>query len=237
MKTFANVLRYAPLACTIFLSACSKDDITSSASIDLIAVKVLHAAPFNKAKVEAQLSGQKLGDVEYGTNTPDYTLKVSGNGTLTLKDAATQADLFTVPQPIQLGQAYSLFIYNPTASSIGALVTTDLDASAQATGRASIRLVNLGFDAGAVTLTPQAAGATPLIANIGYGGASPFVLVDAKEYVLSVQQAASPEAVLVSKTVTLAPGSSYTVLLRGRNSATAPVDEQLALDLINNKLR
>ncbi|WP_231590593.1 hypothetical protein [Hymenobacter terrenus] len=116
------------------------------------------------------------------------------------------------------------------------MVTADSDipGPAVATGKVGIRLVNLGFEAGAVTLAPQGAGTAPFVANIAYAGASPFVLVDAKDYVLSVQQAASPEAALVSKNVALVPGNSYTVLLRGRNSATAPVEEQLTFDLIRN---
>lgn len=196
----------------------------------------MHAAPFNKVKVDALLGSQKLADVTYGTRTPSYVTKGIGNGILTLKDAATQADLLTVPQAIRKDKLYSLFIYNPTSSTLGALVTADSDTPGPAltAGKAGIRLVNLGFDAGAVTLVPQGAGAAPLITNVAYAGASSFVAVDAKDYVLSVRQAASPEAELVSKSVTLIPGASYTVLLRGRNSTTAPADEQLTFDLIQN---
>lgn len=230
-----KAIQYAVLACAaVFSAACSKDqDDESFAPIETTAVKVMHAAPFSKFPIRALLGGAELDVLAYGQRSRSYLLKPVADGLLALQNAATQAYVFRVAQPVHKDTAYSVFVYNPTAFTVAAVVTTDFPRPAAGANRALIRLANFGFDAGAVTLTAQEAGASPLVPAVGYGAVGPFVAVDARAYALDVRNASG--VVLASSNLPAAADGVYTVLVRGRNSSAAPADEQLTVEVIKNE--
>lgn len=227
-----NLFQCTALASAVVcLASCSTDN-EPSAPAETASVKVMHAAPFNKAKIDALLGSANLGNVEYGQRTRSYVSAPLADGVITLRSISTQVPVYRVTQPVHPDTLYSVFVYNPTVSTVAAVLTNDSKAPASGVNQALIRLANFGFDAGSVTLRAQETGASPLSPPAGYGVVGPFVAVDARPYVLEVRDASG--AVLASQSLSAAAEGVYTVLLRGRNAPAAPADERLTVDLIKN---
>jgi hypothetical protein len=234
--TFPHFLRpflFSSLALASVLTSCSNDDEDTVAPVvpSTGQAQLIHVAPYNKVKFDFVVNDKKLMDVDYGKNTGYKTVN-TGSATIKVKNSTSQADVLPgFSQSFEKDKSYSVFIYNPTASTLGSLVTTD-DLTTPAAGKANIRFVNTGFDAGAITLT--AVGSTPFFTNVAYGTAVAFSPIEAKTYSLEARN--SLGVTLATKSnVSFSDGKSYTVVLRGRNSPAVPADEALTLDVIQNK--
>ncbi|GAB3836946.1 DUF4397 domain-containing protein [Hymenobacter jeollabukensis] len=235
LKRIGHLLLLAAVPAT-FLASCGGDDDPDpvTPAPDQGQVQAVHVAPYNKVKIDLLVDDQKAADADYGRAT-GYKAANSGNRVLKVKATTTQADVVpAITQTIEKDKRYTLYVYNPTASTVGTLITTD-DQTAPAAGKANVRFVNAGFGAGNVTLTYQGTGATPIVSNLAYGAASQQpTTVDARAYTLEAREAAGLGNTLKSKAVTFESGKIYTVVLRGRNSLAVPTDEQLELDVITN---
>lgn len=238
MKTFSSFLRpailLAALPAALAFSACSDDDNSADPVPDRGQIQLVHAAPYNKVKVDLLADDSKLAEAEYG-KVSGYQNVNAGNRAVKIKASATQADVVT---PFSLSvpkdKRYSVYVYNPTASTVGYLSVED-DLTAPASGQAKVRFVNLGYEAGSITLLPQGSGAQPIASGVTSGQFSPtYTTVEPRVYVLEARQAGGQNNTLTSKSVKFESNKIYTVLLRGRNSQAVPADEQLSLELLTN---
>ncbi|WP_046247204.1 DUF4397 domain-containing protein [Hymenobacter terrenus] len=233
MKTLAQAFLYALPVFAIALSGCDKDDASQPAPARTGAVQVIHAATFNNQDIDAVLEGQPSKKIAYGGRRVIFTTnaKSAGDGQLRLKESATQTDILTLPQTIQKDRIYSLFVYNPTAASVGTLLVDDSNSvlAPPVAGKAIVRLVNLGFEAGSVSLAAQETGAVPLVADVAFGAASPFTDIDAKTYALEVRQPSG--AVLASRSITIPATGASTILLRGHKAVDASATSQFTIDV------
>ncbi|KAA9338699.1 DUF4397 domain-containing protein [Hymenobacter busanensis] len=233
LKRFGQLLLLAAVPAAIFTSCGDDDPDPVTPKPDQGNIQAIHVAPYNKVKVDLVVDDKKVADADFAKST-GYQAVNTGNRVVKVKANATQADILSLTQTIEKDKRYSVYVYNPTASTVGSLVLND-DQAAPAASKANVRFVNLGFDAGPITLQPQGAGVQPIATAIAYGQSSPsYVSVDARAYTLEARQATTLGSTLTSKAVTFEAGKIYTVVLRGRNSPAVPADEAITLDVINN---
>lgn len=118
---------------------------------------------------------------------------------------------------LEVKKFYSVYLSNVVSKPDIVLVNDSL-AKPEA-GKATIRLVNLSPDAGAVDLVIKA-GAT-IATNKAYKGSSPFVAVSANtNYTLEIRKAGTATVLVSIPTVSLRERSVYTVWLHGLAAAT-----------------
>lgn len=227
MKPFVNTLRRSllwavlPAALTFSFTSCSDDDDNSNNPAEA-RVMAYHAAPYAKAEVDVLVDGTKVDDIDYGDET-DYATVAAGSHTVLVRQKASKADVATTSLQAAAGKRYSLFAYSASTTQTSILTLED-DYASPGSGNALVRFVNLGYNAPALTLTRQGAGATPLATSVAKLGNSSFVSVPAGDITFEVREATGTQATLLTEKKKLDAGKVYTVLAYGvyGNPAGAP---------------
>lgn len=252
MKTssvFRRIVQ-ALLPATLLLAACSKSDTPAPVAPDQGKVLVSHAAAAATTQITAFANDQQVGQLNYGQST-GYSNVNTGNATIRINNGSSVVSTQSVT--IAKDQNYSVFAYSPTATigSAALLAITD-DLTAPASGTAKVRIVHLGVGAASpVRLSIPAAtpgGApTDLTADVAFGAASGFILVNAGSPSLIITSTPTTPATPRTQVAAVGDGSGqgtgtkafesgkiYTIVVRGIAGTAVPQAQQIQAVIIQN---
>lgn len=236
------------LPATLLLAACGKDDKPAAPAPDRAKVLLSHAAAAANTQITAFVNDQQVGLLNYGQSSAYLDINA---GTPTLRINNGTQVVATQPLTLAKDQNYTVFAYSPTATIGGNVMLLPVadDLTAPAAGTAKVRLVHLGVGAPTpVRLTIPAAtptgSPTDLTADVAFGSASPFVVVNAASLNLSVTTATTPRTVVApvgdgtgtgtATTKAFETGKIYTIVVRGIAGTAIPQAQQLQVVIIGN---
>jgi hypothetical protein len=233
LSSFFRRSLWLALPAALVFSSCSDD--SDSPAPDQARVRFAHdIVAASTVPVKGTVGTQDIATLNYGQSSA-YTNVAVGAQDIKVMASQTSAVLNTVNRTLVKGTSYTVFAY-ATGSGATPLITED-NLTAPASGKAKIRLVNLGVGtATAVGLSRvQGTGFTPITtADVTYGTASSFVETDAGPVSMFLTSNGNPTTPLITPNPkTLTAGKIYTLVIRG---TTTPLtnDQNLALDFIEN---
>jgi hypothetical protein len=209
----------------VSLNSCTKEEkLVPIQTGNIMAVNAL--ASLTSTPVNFYLDTQLVNTASFAYgNTPNYVVVKPNYQSLTIKNATTSTPLITTPLQIGVDKSYTFFLYGTTATPL-VLITQDT-LTAPSTGKARVRLVQLGQSVGAnldLVLRNDyqvpAVGKT-IVANAAYGTASSFIEVDTcSNYNIQVYLTGTTTSKASSSKLTLLPNINYTILIRGISGGT-----------------
>jgi hypothetical protein len=246
--TTALILRrafQAVLPATLLLAACGKDDKPAPAppAPDQGRVNVFHMAASANVPVKVLVDDAEKATISYGQNSGYQTLN-AGSRVVKVNVASGNTTATTQTLSVEKDRSYSYFAYAATATSVAGLLLTD-DLTVPTSGKAKIRLVNLGLDSPTpLKLSTTAATVTDIPnTSADFGKGSSFVEITPGQYNVAVTNGAGSVTVAdvadgsgsgTGPNKTYEAGKIYTVILRGINSALQPADLQTKAVLIQS---
>jgi hypothetical protein len=180
--------------------------LTSSQSLDLV--------------LDAQVAASGVG---FGTAS-QYASTSEGTHQLQARASGVGTTLVDLTRSLTTG-AFS-FVLAPGLGQSGALVLTD-DPTSTA-GQSRIRVVHVAAAPGAISVyitapTADLTSATPVVPNLAFASASPYVGVNAGTYRIRITRAGSPGDVLADlSNTTLGGGTVKTVLVTDASGGGLP---------------
>ncbi|MGY3091143.1 hypothetical protein ACVWYF_004209 [Hymenobacter sp. UYAg731] len=229
----------AILPATLLLAACSKSDTPAPAAPDQARVQFVHdIVSASTVPVKALVGTQEVATLNYSQNSA-YTGVAVGAQDIKINASQTGTALAVVNKTLAKDVNYSVFAYRSgtAAAPVAPLVTED-NLTAPASGKAKIRLVNLGI--GTATLgvglsRVQGTGfASITTADVLYGAASSFTETDAGPVAIFLTSGGAPTTPLITPNPkTLTAGKIYTVVIRGTDTPLTN-DQALTVDFIEN---
>lgn len=197
-------------------SSCLKhnnsDDVVTPAGL----ITVINTSPDAPAQ-DFYLNNNKvnLNPITYGHGL-DYSGAYTGKRTLNFYTAGTQTLTKSDTLTVVANKYYSVYLANVVAHPDIVIIKDAI--SQPELGKATIRLVNLSPDAGAVDLVSNN---TVLAANMDYKGASAFVSISGNgNYDFEIRQAGTTTVLATLTKAGIYANSVYTVWLQGLKNAT-----------------
>lgn len=234
MSVFSVFRRPLLLALPALLafSSCSDDD---SPAPDQGRVNVYHAAANANVGLKALFDDTEKATLTYGQNSGYQSLS-TGSHTIKINVASSSTNILSQAVTVEKDKNYSYFAYANSATTQAGLLTTD-DLTAPSTGKAKIRLVNLGQGAAnPVRLSTTVASISDIAGtDTPFGTASSFVEILPGSYNIAVTTG-SPSATVTNGNVgdgtgtgtvankTYEAGKIYTVVYRGVTGTTIAND-------------
>ena len=192
---------------TVLVSSCNKDSSTTSTNASLEVIAGSPDLPATDLYLNSNLIGSNLvyGSYVAYVSVPPGTVKVG------LDYTGTTTHLTGDTLNLAANKAYSLFSADLVAKHDFLLVTDTV--AAPASGKASIRLVNMSPDAQGVDLV---IGGQVIASNKGYKQVSSFKAITVSDNdTLKVVQTGTNNVLGVVNAVTVQSGVVYTVWLSG----------------------
>lgn len=248
MKT-PSIFRRTALAllpAAILLGACSKTDVpTPAPAVDQGRVMFINAAAhIAPTTLKFLVDAKESASLAYGASSSYQNVTTGARSVQVM--AGTQAAL-TQSATVEKDKSYT-FVATPSASSstVGGLLLTD-DLTVPGTGKARIRLINLGQGAptplrlSQITTTVNGPVVSDIATNVGSGTASPFIEFSANIYTLSVLDNAGNTIAVVGDgsgggtgVYKYMEGKIYTVVLSGAVGSLNSDQKIKAYQLNNN---
>lgn len=201
------------------LSSCLKDNNNDNYVDQPIAlVSVINASP-DVQPVNFFLDQNRANNqpISYGRGI-DYINAFSGKRIATFSLAGSSQKVKSDTINLTAKKFYSIYLAN-VASTPDIVLFVDSLTRPDA-GKATIRLVNVSPDAGAIDLAIKSS-TTTLASDNAYKTASPFIPVQGNStYTLEVRKAGTATVLVTLNDVKVDSGSVYTVWLQGLASAT-----------------
>ena len=200
------------------LTSCLKNHDNDYVEPPVAYLSVINASP-DSQPVNFFLDQNRANDfpINYGHGI-DYIRAFPGKRVASFFIAGTQQKLKADTINLTAQKFYSIYLAN-VAATPDVILTRDSITRPDA-GKATIRLVNVSPDAGAVDLGIKAA-STLLASNQAYKGASVFVPIQGNStYTLEVRKKGTTTVLTTLEDVKLNSGSVYTVWLQGLAAAT-----------------
>jgi hypothetical protein len=235
MKTFKNASKRwlvsigAVCLLSVLFSSCLKTN-NNNYYPPVALVTFIQASP-DEPLLDFYLDNNKINvnPVNYGDHF-DYFRAYAGSRVANFYDHSSMSKILS--NTIQLNQNtnYSLFLANKATQPEIVLLTDTINQPA--TGKATVRFVNLSPDAPAVDLVVQ--GGSTLVSNKGYKGYSSFMPLGGNTtYTFQVRQAGTNTVLATLLNVFLNNGSVYTIWFHGLSAATTAPD-QLGASIYTN---
>lgn len=229
------------VALMTLLNACKKSNAVPALQTSNLMVVNAFSSP-TSTPVYFFLDTQRVNTaaLAYG-NTPAYYTVLTGYSNGTFKNATSFANSTTtyagVAPSLSLvpANSYSAFLYGNLASPT-VLFTQDT-LSAPPSGKARIRLVNLGQNEGTnVDLALLNAYKTPAVSNVilpnnTYGSASKWAVVDTcSNYTIQLLATGTTTIKASSSKLSLLPNLNYTILIKGISGGTPAIAIQAPIN-------
>lgn len=194
-------------------------------------VTFFQAAP-DEQPVDLYFNSNKvnLAPLQYGDGI-DYFKAFPGLRTINIYNSNTQTLLFSDTATIRPNIAYSLFLINNAQQQPGLFLVTD-SISKPASGKATLRFINVSPDAPAVDLAVKDSAA--FVTNKGFKGFSSFIpKTGGQTYNFEIRQHGTNKVLATLLGVTLNSGLVYTIWLHGLAN-TAIDGDKLTASLVTN---
>ncbi len=222
-------IAFAAVLCLLQFSSCLKDNNNYVPPPATALLMVIQGSP--DAPEEALfLDNNRVNNppFEYGDNVVGYFNAYTGERNVILNDYNSGTRIASDTMRLNSNVAYSLFLANTYTKPDFILLT---DSIAQpATGKATIRLVNVSPNAGSVDLS---ANSTTIVTGKGYKGSSAFITVTGgTNYNFSILKNGTTTVLATLSTIPIRAGSVYTIWLHGLANGTGT--SVLKADIINN---
>jgi hypothetical protein len=231
MKIFKNRKSATALACVLILSAigatsCIKDNnhyVTTPTAL-LMVIQASPDAPEESLFLKPNQVNQSA--FNYG-NYLGYFNANPGNRVVQLFGYGSSTQIAADSINLVVNHTYSLFLANTYTKPDFVLLTDSL--TQPATGKATIRFVNVSAGSGNVDLL---ADSTALISNEPYKGASVFTTVlGNSKYNFEVRATGSTTVLASLENIAIKNGGVYTIWYHGSTTGTSP---KLSADIIAN---
>lgn len=222
------------LPAALAFTACSSDSTPAPAQGR---VNTYHAAASANIGLKVLFDDTEKSTITYGNST-GYQALSAGSHTIKVNVASSGANILTQPVTVEKDKSYSYFVYANSTTTQAGLLTTD-DLTAPASGKAKIRLVNLGQGAAnPVKLSTTVAAVADIPGTeAAFGAASPYVEILPGAYNIAVTTGATSATVTNGNvgngtgagTVankTYEAGKIYTVIYRGITGTTVSAELQ-----------
>jgi hypothetical protein len=221
-------IAFIAVLCLLQFSSCLKDNNNYVAPPATALFMVIQGSP--DAPSEALfLDNNRVNNppFNYGDNI-GYFNAYTGERNVILNDYNSGTRIASDTMNLKSNTAYSLFLASTYTKPDFILLT---DSIAQpASGKATIRLVNVSPDAGTIDLV---ANGNTIVTGKAYKGSSSFVTVNGgTSYNFTVVKSGTNTALATLSSITINTGSVYTVWLHGLASGTGTT--ALKADIINN---
>jgi hypothetical protein len=245
MKILANPFRFAlfalALPAALTFSSCDDDDDNKGPQQGRVLIS--HSAASANFQVKALVNDREVGQLNYGQNSSYLNVNV-GSPTLKINVASSNQTAVSQEVPVAANQAYSVFAYANTATTVRLLPVAD-DLTAPASGQAKIRVVHLGLDAPSpVKLSENTIGGVVDVPSISvaFPTASPFVSIPAGNRNLLITTGPISTQVLAvgdgtgtgTGTKNYEAGKIYTIVVRGINLSLNQALQPKAVVITNN---
>jgi len=216
------------ILCLLQFSSCLKDNNNYVAPPPTALLMVIQGSP--DAPEEALfLDNNRVNNppFSYGDNI-GYFNAYTGERNVILNDYNSGTRIASDTMRLNSNTAYSLFLANTYTKPDFILLT---DSIAQpASGKATIRLVNVSPGSGSVDLS---ANSTTIATGKGYKGSSGFKAIDGgTNYNFSILKSGTSTVLATLNSVPIRAGSVYTIWLHGLPNGTGT--SALKADIINN---
>jgi uncharacterized protein DUF4397 len=196
-------------------------------------ISFIQASP-NQPALDFYMNNNKVNvsPVNYGDDI-DYFRAYTGQRTVNFYAQGSTSKLFSDTVTLNTNIAYSLFLTNASATSASPAILLLTDSiSKPATGKASIRFVNISPDAPAVDLAVKDSAA--LVSNKVFKGYSSFLPMQGdKTYTFNVLQHGTNTVLATLSNVPVSSGLVYTIWFHGLASSSN-VNDKPALGIITN---
>jgi hypothetical protein len=201
MKTsLASLALRALLPAAVLLASCGKKDEPAPAPApDQGRINALHMAGSANLGIKVLFDDADKGTLTFGQNS-GYQGVNTGSRTVKINNGTTGANLLTKTFTVEKDKYYSYFVYGNTNASVADLLVTD-DLSAPSSGKAKIRLVNLGQGATTPLQLATTAGAyAPIVGTeTQFANASGFVEIIPGSYNVAVTSGTGTSIATVDK--------------------------------------
>ncbi|MDR6940796.1 DUF4397 domain-containing protein [Mucilaginibacter pocheonensis] len=214
---------------TGLLTSCLKNHDNDYVEPPVALLSVINASPDSQS-VSFFLDQNRANNapIRYGHGL-DYIAAYPGKRTASFYVAGSGQKIISDTITLTAKKYYSIYLSN-LASKPDIILLTDSITRPDA-GKATIRLVNVSPDAGAVDLAVK--GGNVLASNKTYKGASPFVPIEsASSYTLEIRKKGTSTVLVTLSDIRLNSNSVYTVWLHGLSSATGL--KKLSADIQTN---
>jgi hypothetical protein len=242
LSSFFRRSLWLALPAALAFSSCSDDSEPAPAQGR---INTYHAAASANIGLKVLFDDTEKSTITYGNNTGYQTLS-AGSHTLKVNVASSGANVLTQPVTVEKDKSYSYFVYANSNTTQAGLLTTD-DLTAPTSGKAKIRLVNVGQGgANPVKLSTTVAAVADIPGTeAAFGAASSFVEILPGSYNVAVTTGASSTTVtngnvgngMGAGTVankTYEAGKIYTVIYRGITGTTVPAELQPKVFIIQH---
>ena len=214
------------------LSSCLKNS-NSYYAPPVAFVSFIQASP-NQPALDFYMNNNKvnLAPINYGDGL-DYFRAYTGKRTLSFYSAGTMTQLFSDTATLNVNVAYSVFLTNTSATSANPAILLLTDSiSKPASGKATIRFVNVSPDAPAVDLAVKDSAA--FVSNKAFKGYSSFLpMQGGKTYTFNVLQHGTSTVLATLSNVPINTGLVYTIWFHGLASSSNTNDKP-AVGIITN---
>ena len=243
--SFRSSLLLAALPAVLAMSACSKDDNTPAAQQGRVLFS--HDAAAANVRVKALIKGAEVGQLNYGENSA-YVTTNADTATVRIDVASDNSRAAKTSFRIEGDKSYSVFAYSPSASiGSAALLSTEDDLTAPASGQAKVRLVHLAVNAptpvrlNVPSAVPGGTG-TDVTDDVAFGKASNFVAINAGSPTLVINSTGTPRQQVLAvgdgkggnTPKNFEAGKIYTIVVSGIGGAGVPVAQQPRVSIIQN---
>jgi len=215
---------------SLFLSSCLKENNNSYYNPPVAYLSVTNTSP-GEPPMNFFLNNNQVNayPLTFGRDI-DYFKAFTGTRTANFDNAATMGQILSDTVNLVQNQIYSLFLVNTSAHPQILLLTDSL--TQPAAGKASIRFVNLGPDAGAVDLGVQGGGTW--VTNKSFKGHSGFISVNGDTNVtFEVRKTGTSTVLATLPNIMLSSGGVYTIWLQGLTNTTV-TGENLGVGIETN---
>ncbi|MCC3157776.1 DUF4397 domain-containing protein [Hymenobacter sp. 15J16-1T3B] len=243
LKRFGHLLLLAAVPAAIFTSCGGDDDPDPVPVVDKGKVMAVHAVTSPSVAVKFLSDDTELKQLAYKEQS-GYQEVNAGSHTFKIAVAATGgATLLSSTQTVSKDKSYSLFAYTATgqASNTATGLWVEDDLTAPSSGKAKIRLVNVGQGTPSpvgLMRTENSTTTTAVIPGTALGAASSFVEIapGTATYYLVNTTTNLPVVPLAGSdklTTNFAAGKIYTLYLRG-SATPLSTTERFELDLVTH---
>ncbi|WP_158826831.1 DUF4397 domain-containing protein [Mucilaginibacter lacusdianchii] len=216
IKGKAGIIGMMCLVAALF-SSCLKNHDEEYVAPSTANVWAINASPGSQPVDFYVDQNRAYSNIPYGSGLPDYLQVYTGKRTATFYASGTQQVIKSDTMTLKKDQYYSLFLTNLPSQAEFLLIRDSI--ARPATGKATIRLLNLSPNAGAVDLVIK--DGALLAFNKGFKGYSPFVPVNGNaSYTLEIRQTGTSNVLASLSNVQLNSDALYTIWLQGVTGAT-----------------
>lgn len=231
--SFAKITLLMCAVMSFGLTGCLDNDADDAPAPTPVAyISFYHGSP-DAPDLNVLVDEEKINNQAFKySNASSYLSLTTGNHEIAFTPVTGSDAIVDTTINFKEDKVYSLYTVN-TLQDIGMLVVQD-SLVTPGTGKAAVRLINLSPDAPAVDVTIAGGAATPEFMNLGFKGNTQFVQVTDGTHSFQVKEAGTENVLVAATSLTLEPGRSYTLIVRGFQTPPAGNSNGLALQVIRN---